>query len=76
MKQEIRILIADDHPLMRQGLRQAYAEREEENGYGKGAQKKQGRAALVTIQLFERGVARLCLCLRGVLCGFCSHQKQ
>lgn len=53
---EIRIIIADDHPIVRQGLRQTI---EAENGLTIVAEAENGRAALEAIMKFEPLIAIL-----------------
>lgn len=56
MAREIRILIADDHPLLRQGLRQAI---EADARFGVIAEASNGRAALDQIQRLKPQIAVL-----------------
>ena len=56
MAREIRILIADDHPLLRQGLRQAI---EADLRFGVIAEASNGRAALDQIQRLKPQIAVL-----------------
>jgi DNA-binding NarL/FixJ family response regulator len=56
MAREIRILIADDHPLLRQGLRQAI---EADARFGVVAEASNGRAALDQIQRLKPQIAVL-----------------
>lgn len=56
MAREVRILIADDHPLLRQGLRQAI---EADLRFGVIAEASNGRAALDQIQRLKPQIAVL-----------------
>jgi DNA-binding NarL/FixJ family response regulator len=56
MPREIRILIADDHPIVRQGLRQAI---EADPRFGVVAEVSNGRAALDQIQRLQPQIAVL-----------------
>ena len=56
MAREVRILIADDHPLLRQGLRQAI---EADTRFGVIAEASNGRAALDQIQRLKPQIAVL-----------------